>query len=96
VKRLQWELPGQPPPKRPYRDSVLLHLSFAAIIVLVAWGTGGSLGRAILFASGFFLVATGWSWWKWRERLRADLIAAGRPAADRRRSDPPGERDALP
>ena len=57
---------------------MLLHLAFAAIIVVVAWATGGGLGRAILFASAFFLVATAWSWWKWRERMRADLVAANR------------------
>jgi len=82
MRRLRWELPGHPPPKRPYRDSVLLHFAFAAIIVVVAWATGGGLGRAILFASGFFLVATAWSWWKWRERLRADLVAANRRPRD--------------
>jgi nicotinamide riboside transporter PnuC len=81
-------MPSHPAPKRPYRDTFLLHLAFAGIIVLVAWLTGGGLGRAILFAAGFFLIATAYSWWKWRERLRADLAAAERD--QRRAGRPPG------
>jgi membrane protein implicated in regulation of membrane protease activity len=83
---LRWETPGHPPPKRPYRDSFLLHLAFAAIIVGVAWLTGGSLGRAIVFAAVFFVVATGWSWWKWRERLERE-----RRAAEAATTAPPGK-----
>jgi membrane protein implicated in regulation of membrane protease activity len=72
---LRWELPEQPPPKRPYRDSFVLHLAFALIIVGVAWVTDGSLARAVGFAAVFFVVATAWSWWKWRERLERDRRA---------------------
>jgi membrane protein implicated in regulation of membrane protease activity len=43
----------------------------AAAIVLAAWLTGGGLVRALIVAAVFFLVATLWSWRRWRERLRA-------------------------
>jgi nicotinamide riboside transporter PnuC len=58
-----------PVPKRPYRDSLLLHLVLAVVIVLVSWLTGGSLPRALVFAAVYFLLATAWSWWRFRQRL---------------------------
>jgi membrane protein implicated in regulation of membrane protease activity len=69
VKFRRWTPPEQPPPKRPYRDSALFHLVLAGLIVGVAWLTGGSLSRALVFAAGFFVIATGWSWWRWNQRL---------------------------
>jgi len=39
------------------------------VIVLVAWATGGGLGRAVGIAAVFFVVASGWSWWRWHQRL---------------------------
>jgi hypothetical protein len=59
-------------PKRPYRDSVLLYGGLAAVIVVVAAATGGDLLRAVLFAVGFFALATAWSWYRWRARARED------------------------
>ena len=61
---------ARPPlPKRPYRDIVLLNLVLAALIVLISWATGGGLGRALVFASLYFVVATAWAWWRFRQRL---------------------------
>jgi membrane protein implicated in regulation of membrane protease activity len=57
-------------PARPYRDSVLLYGVLAAVIVLVAWATGGGVRRALTFAVFFFVVATAWSFWRWRDRIR--------------------------
>ena len=59
----------RPLPKRPYRDSVVLNLVLAALIVLISWATGGELGRAVVFATLYFVVATAWSWWRFRQRL---------------------------
>jgi hypothetical protein len=61
---------NEPPAlKRPYRDSLLLHLVLAVLIVVVSWLTGGDLGRALAFALAYFVLATGWSWWRFRQRL---------------------------
>jgi len=57
-------------PKRPYRDSAILYAVLAVAIVVIALATGGSVVRALLFAGGFFAVATSWSFWRWRERIR--------------------------
>ncbi len=63
--------PGEPPPlpKRPYRDSALLNAVLAIVLVVVAWLTGGDVLRALLVGGVFFVVATAWSWWRFRQRL---------------------------
>ncbi len=61
-----------PTPKRPYRDSAIFYAILSAIIVVVAAITGGDLGKAGLIAVGFFVVATAWSWWRFRERLQRE------------------------
>ena len=62
----------RPLPKHPYRDSVLLNLVLAALILVISWLTGGDAGRALLFAIGFFVISTAWSWWSFRRRLREE------------------------
>ena len=70
--RLRWESPARPLPRRPYRDSALLYGLMAAAVVVFALVTGGSLVRALVVGVFFFLVATAWSWRRWRERLREE------------------------
>jgi membrane protein implicated in regulation of membrane protease activity len=62
---------GQPPPlpKRPYRDSLLMNVVLALVILGFALLTGGELVRAIAVAVAFFVLATAWSWWRFRQRL---------------------------
>jgi hypothetical protein len=31
--------------------------------------TGGDVGRAIVIAICFFVLATGWTWWRFRRRV---------------------------
>ena len=64
------ERPSAPPPKRLYRDSVILNLVLAGLIVLISWATGGELGRAVVFACLYFVIATAWAWWRFRQRLQ--------------------------
>jgi Flp pilus assembly protein TadB len=66
----RWEAPGDPP-KRPYRDSLVFYGVLAGLIVLVTYLTAGSVERGLGVAAVFFVVATGWSWWRWRQRLTA-------------------------
>jgi membrane protein implicated in regulation of membrane protease activity len=69
-RRLSWGgRPDAPPPKRPYRDTVVVYAGLAVVIVVVSWLTGGGLGHAIAIASAFFVVATAYSSWQWRKRL---------------------------
>ena len=70
-----------PLPKRPYRNSAIFYAVLAVILVAVAYATKGHLIRAVLFAAGFFVIATGWSWWRFRQRLEAQRRAERRAAA---------------
>ncbi|NUR76564.1 MAG: hypothetical protein HOQ28_09815 [Thermoleophilia bacterium] len=65
-------MPEQPLPKHPYRDTLILYGVFAALIVLVAWLTGGGVGRAVVVALLFYVVASAWSVSRWRNRLREE------------------------
>jgi hypothetical protein len=58
-------------PRRPYRDSALLHGVLALVIVAVTLFTGGSLVTGILVAVAYFVLATTWSWMRFSQRLRA-------------------------
>lgn len=66
-------------PSHPYRDSALVYGVMSVLLVVVAWLTGGDAVRAILVAVVFFVVATAWSWWKFRDRIR-EREAATTPA----------------
>jgi membrane protein implicated in regulation of membrane protease activity len=74
-RRLQWGLPESPPPKHPYRDTLLIYGALALLIVVVAWLTGGAVGKATVIAVFFFVVASAWSIYRWRSRLKADAAA---------------------
>ena len=81
TRRRRWGPAPLPMPKRPYRDSAIFHLVLAGLIVLVAWVTGGDLGRAVIIAVAFFVLATAWSWSRWRKQLNAAQQQSERPGA---------------
>jgi membrane protein implicated in regulation of membrane protease activity len=60
---------GPPLPKHPYRDSAIMYGVLAAAVVGVTLLTNGSLARGAVFAAIFFVVATAWTWWRFRTRL---------------------------
>ena len=66
-----------PLPKRPYRDSALLNGVLTLIIVVFAWLTGGDVVTALAVGAAFFVVATAWSWWRFRQRLTQGDIGVG-------------------
>ncbi len=61
-----------PLPKRPYRDSLVVNLVLAGVILLISWLTDGDVGRAVLFAIGFFVISTAWAWLRFRQRLERE------------------------
>lgn len=73
-----------PMPKRPYRDSALFHLVLGALLLVVAWLTGGDLVRAVVVAVGYVVIAIAYSWWHFRERLRREAETAASPAQNGR------------
>jgi hypothetical protein len=80
-RRLHWGLPEAPPPKHPIRDTLLVYAALAGVVVLFAWITGGSLARALVVAVVFFLLASLWNIWRFRNQLRAGA-ARRRAGAD--------------
>jgi membrane protein implicated in regulation of membrane protease activity len=82
-------MPEEALPARPYRDTAIFHAVLAALIVLVAWVTAGDVGTAVIVAVGFFVLATAWSFWRWRKRLeeeRRQRERRGGGSAARRRA----------
>jgi hypothetical protein len=71
-----------PLPKRPFRDSAIFYGVLSILFVLVVWATGGAvLPRwdeeqheigGLPIAIMFFLVATGYSWWRFRQRIEEE------------------------
>ena len=68
VKRLSWESP-RPVPRHPYRDTAILYAVLAGTATGVAVLTGGDLGSAVIVAVALFFAATGYSWWRWNQRI---------------------------
>ncbi len=60
----------RPIPAHPYRDTAIVYGVMAVAVVVVAGVTGGNLTRAALVAVVFFVVATAWTSWKFRTRIR--------------------------
>ncbi len=72
---------SRPIPAHPYRDTALVYAGMGVVLVIVASLTGGQTLRAIVAALIFFVIATAWSWWGFRKRIRArDEAAAARRA----------------
>ena len=61
-----------PMPKRPFRDSAIMYAAFAVIFVVVTFLTGGDVLVAVPIAAGCFVLATAYSWWRFRRRLDAE------------------------
>ena len=65
-------LPKTPIPKRPFRDSAFFYAGVAIVFVAIVGLTGGNLMVAIPVAVGCFLVATGYAWWRFRQRMQLE------------------------
>ena len=71
-----------PLPKRPFRDSAIFYGVLSVLFVLVVWATGGAVlprwdddQRAVgglTIAILFFLVATAYSWWRFKQRIEEE------------------------
>jgi membrane protein implicated in regulation of membrane protease activity len=72
---------ARPIPAHPYRDTALVYGVMALVLVVLASLTGGDTLRATAVATAFFFVATAWTSWKFRGRIKerdaAKAAAAG-------------------
>jgi Flp pilus assembly protein TadB len=79
-KRLQWGgAPEVGSPTSPVRDTLLVYGVLSLIILLVAWLTGGSLGRALVIVPVCYVIASVWT----IQRLRARARRAAAEAEER-------------
>jgi hypothetical protein len=62
----------RPLPRRPYRDSAVLYGVLAGVVLVFSLLTGSDLARAVIVAVAFFVAATAWSWFRFRQRLAAE------------------------
>ena len=71
MRILRWdpEPRSQELPKRPYRDTVLVYLGFALLIVVIATATGGGFVRAVVFAGLFWAAASAYGFVTMRRRI---------------------------
>ncbi len=83
-------LDDRPIPDHPYRDTALVYAGMAVLLVIVASLTGGQALRAIVAAVIFFVIATAWTWWGFRKRIRARAEVAAADAARRAGGTVPG------
>jgi hypothetical protein len=74
---------NRPIPAHPYRDTALVYGGMCVLLVIVATLTGGQVLRALVTAAIFFVLATAWTWWGFRKRIRARDEAAAAEAARR-------------
>jgi membrane protein implicated in regulation of membrane protease activity len=68
-----------PPPRQPYRASALFHGGLAVVILIFAAITGGDLTKALIVAAAYFVVATAWSWFRFRQRKARPPSPSERP-----------------
>ena len=69
-------------PKRPFRDSAIFYGALSILFVLIVWGTGGAVlprwddGQreigGLPIAIMFFFIATGYSWWRFRQQIEEE------------------------
>lgn len=57
-------------PRHPYRAAAIFHGCLAALIVVLAWLTGEERVKGLGIALAYFIAATAWSWWRFRQRAR--------------------------
>ena len=83
MRKTTWS-PGKlshPPPaltKHPYRHAAIAHATLAVVIALLGWATSSHVGRTLLMALGYFIVATSWTWWRYRDRERREATEAAK------------------
>ena len=61
-----------PLPKRPFRDSAIFYAVITLVFVALVFATGGDMSVAIPVALACFVVATGYAWWKFKQRLEQE------------------------
>jgi hypothetical protein len=65
-------IPDEPLPKHPFRSSAIFYAVLACAVVGFGLLTDNRLAETIVIAAAFFVIATGYSWWRFRRRLQRE------------------------
>jgi hypothetical protein len=65
-------LPDEPLPRHPFRDSAIVYGVLAGVVVAFGLLTGNGVTETIAIAVTFFVLATGYSWWRYRQRIQRE------------------------
>ncbi len=65
----------RPIPQHPYRSAAIFHGALALVIVVLSGVSSTGLAKGAAIALAYFVAATGWSWWRFRGRIRQRAAA---------------------
>ena len=66
-------VPDEPLPRHPFRNSAIFYGALACGVVAFGWLTDNNLMETIVIAVVFFVLATGYSWFRFRQRARREV-----------------------
>ena len=67
-------LPDEPLPRHPYRNSAIFYAVLACAVFAFGWLTDNGLTETVVIAVVFFVLATGYSWWRFRQRIQREGV----------------------
>jgi 4-hydroxybenzoate polyprenyltransferase len=59
-------------PKHPFRDSAIFYAVLAGAVIGFGLLTSNELLETVLIAAAFFVIATGYSWRRFRQRVQRE------------------------
>ena len=66
------KLPDEPLPRHPFRNSAIFYGVLAAGVVGFGLLTDNDVTETVLIAAAFFVLATGYTWWRFRQRMQRE------------------------
>jgi membrane protein DedA with SNARE-associated domain len=66
------KLPDEPLPRRPYRNSAIFYGVLAGAVIVFGLLTGNEAAETVVIAVVFFALATGYTWWRFRQRIQRE------------------------
>jgi Flp pilus assembly protein TadB len=65
--------------RHPYRDSAIAYAVLGGLVIVIAFATGSGLLKSVAGGLAAFVLATAWTWWRLRARMRDQEPERPRP-----------------
>jgi hypothetical protein len=65
-------LPDEPLPRHPFRNSAIFYGVLAGGVIAFGLLTNNDVAETVVIAVVFFVLATGYSWWRFRQRMQRE------------------------